>query len=184
MLLDQRPRAQGPKSNGTGSPLRTIVTPSDGRALAGRIVTKHFAAFRFDVEDGTLWRGAEQVPLTGKAASLLALFARPRRIVGVEVRDHVGGLARHARPARQRQSPRSGNPSGPWRRSPRIHDSSSQHRGAAIRSLPTCRKHARRARCEPLSEVARADFRQSRTRSWRRWPTRSMPSARRHAASC
>ena len=41
-----------------------------GRA-SGRIVTKHFSAFRFDVEDGTLWRGAEQVPLTGKAASLL-----------------------------------------------------------------------------------------------------------------
>ena len=34
-------------------------------------MTKHFSAFRFDVEDGTLWRGAEQVPLTGKAASLL-----------------------------------------------------------------------------------------------------------------
>jgi DNA-binding winged helix-turn-helix (wHTH) protein len=34
-------------------------------------VTKHFATFRFDVEDGTLWRGAEQIPLTGKAASLL-----------------------------------------------------------------------------------------------------------------
>jgi DNA-binding winged helix-turn-helix (wHTH) protein len=34
-------------------------------------VTKHFAAFRFDVDDGTLWRGAEQVPLTGKASSLL-----------------------------------------------------------------------------------------------------------------
>jgi DNA-binding winged helix-turn-helix (wHTH) protein len=35
------------------------------------LVTKHFATFRFDVEDGTLWQGAEQVPLTGKAASLL-----------------------------------------------------------------------------------------------------------------
>jgi DNA-binding winged helix-turn-helix (wHTH) protein len=34
-------------------------------------LTKHFSAFRFDVEDGTLWRGSEQVPLTGKAASLL-----------------------------------------------------------------------------------------------------------------
>ncbi len=34
-------------------------------------MTKHFAAFRFDVEDGTLWRGADEVPLTGKAASLL-----------------------------------------------------------------------------------------------------------------
>jgi predicted ATPase len=34
-------------------------------------VTTHFSTFRFDVEDGTLWRGAEQVPLTGKAASLL-----------------------------------------------------------------------------------------------------------------
>jgi DNA-binding winged helix-turn-helix (wHTH) protein len=34
-------------------------------------VTKHFANFRFDTEDGTLWRGAEQIPLTGKAASLL-----------------------------------------------------------------------------------------------------------------
>ena len=34
-------------------------------------MTKHFSTFRFDVEDGTLWRGAEQVPLTGKAASLL-----------------------------------------------------------------------------------------------------------------
>ncbi len=34
-------------------------------------MTKHFATFRFDVEDGTLWRGAEQIPLTGKAASLL-----------------------------------------------------------------------------------------------------------------
>jgi len=34
-------------------------------------VTKHFATFRFDIEDGTLWRGAEQIPLTGKAASLL-----------------------------------------------------------------------------------------------------------------
>jgi len=33
-------------------------------------VTKHFSAFRFDVEDG-LWRGAERIPLTGKAASLL-----------------------------------------------------------------------------------------------------------------
>lgn len=32
---------------------------------------KHFAAFRFDVDDGTLWRGADEVPLTGKAASLL-----------------------------------------------------------------------------------------------------------------
>ncbi len=35
------------------------------------LVTKHFATFRFDVEDGTLWRGGDQVPLTGKAASLL-----------------------------------------------------------------------------------------------------------------
>jgi DNA-binding winged helix-turn-helix (wHTH) protein len=34
-------------------------------------VTKQFATFRFEVEDGTLWRGAEQIPLTGKAASLL-----------------------------------------------------------------------------------------------------------------
>ena len=34
-------------------------------------MTKHFAAFRFDVDDGTLWRGADAVPLTGKAASLL-----------------------------------------------------------------------------------------------------------------
>ncbi len=34
-------------------------------------MTKHFATFRFDVEDGTLWRGAEQLRLTGKAASLL-----------------------------------------------------------------------------------------------------------------
>ena len=34
-------------------------------------MTKHFSTFRFDVDDGTLWRGAEQVPLTGKAASLL-----------------------------------------------------------------------------------------------------------------
>ena len=34
-------------------------------------MTKHFSTFRFDVADGTLWRGAEQVPLTGKAASLL-----------------------------------------------------------------------------------------------------------------
>ena len=37
----------------------------------GTFVTKHFAAFRFNVEDGTLWRGADEVPLTGKAASLL-----------------------------------------------------------------------------------------------------------------
>jgi DNA-binding winged helix-turn-helix (wHTH) protein len=35
------------------------------------VLTKQFAAYRFDVDDGTLWRGAEQVPLTGKAASLL-----------------------------------------------------------------------------------------------------------------
>jgi DNA-binding winged helix-turn-helix (wHTH) protein/predicted ATPase len=34
-------------------------------------VTKHFAPFSFNVDDGTLWRGAEQVPLTGKAAALL-----------------------------------------------------------------------------------------------------------------
>lgn len=34
-------------------------------------MTKHFATFRFNVEDGTLWRGADQVPLTGKAAALL-----------------------------------------------------------------------------------------------------------------
>ena len=34
-------------------------------------MTKQFAAFKFEVEDGTLWRGAEQIPLTGKAASLL-----------------------------------------------------------------------------------------------------------------
>ena len=37
----------------------------------GSLVTKHFAAFRFNGEDGTLWRGADAVPLTGKAASLL-----------------------------------------------------------------------------------------------------------------
>ncbi len=34
-------------------------------------MTKHFASFRFDAEEGTLWRGAQQIPLTGKAASLL-----------------------------------------------------------------------------------------------------------------
>jgi DNA-binding winged helix-turn-helix (wHTH) protein len=35
------------------------------------LVTKQFAAYRFEEDAGTLWRGAEQVPLTGKAASLL-----------------------------------------------------------------------------------------------------------------
>jgi len=34
-------------------------------------VTKHFDAFRFNIDDGTLWRGADQIPLTGKAAALL-----------------------------------------------------------------------------------------------------------------
>ncbi len=35
------------------------------------VVTKYFSTFKFDVEDGTLWQGAAEVPLTGKAASLL-----------------------------------------------------------------------------------------------------------------
>jgi predicted ATPase len=34
-------------------------------------VTTFFSSFRFNAEDGTLWRGAEAVPLTGKAAALL-----------------------------------------------------------------------------------------------------------------
>ena len=58
------------------APLSGLLWQLHGRAFS-RSVTKHFSAFRFDVEDGTLWRGVEQVPLTGKAASLLrCLVAR------------------------------------------------------------------------------------------------------------
>jgi DNA-binding winged helix-turn-helix (wHTH) protein len=32
---------------------------------------KYFSPFRFDLQEGTLWRGPEQLPLTGKAAALL-----------------------------------------------------------------------------------------------------------------
>jgi DNA-binding winged helix-turn-helix (wHTH) protein len=32
---------------------------------------KYFSPFRFDVDEGTLWHGPEQIPLTGKAAALL-----------------------------------------------------------------------------------------------------------------
>jgi DNA-binding winged helix-turn-helix (wHTH) protein len=46
--------------------------PATSTAVAAAaLVTKHFATFRFDVEDGTLWRGADEIPLTGKAVSLL-----------------------------------------------------------------------------------------------------------------
>ncbi len=73
MSLDQRPIPQGLKSNGTPVQPRRILAPSHkGQTRYSRVlVTKQFANFRFDVDDGTLWRGADEVPLTGKAASLL-----------------------------------------------------------------------------------------------------------------
>jgi len=55
-----------------GRPTYRDTFPESGKESSERaIVTKHFAAFRFDVEDGTLWRDADEIPLTGKAASLL-----------------------------------------------------------------------------------------------------------------
>ena len=61
----------GPKSNGTGWEARRIVGSFLWSNSGRERRTKQFAGFRFDADEGTLWRGAQQIPLTGKAASLL-----------------------------------------------------------------------------------------------------------------
>ena len=122
----------------------------------GRIVTKHFSAFRFDVEDG----------ISGGAPSRSPSPAKQRRSFAVC----------SAAPERGCRSLRSCRRSGPTRTSspitsksssgksvrllvtiPENPNSSGQHRGAAIRSSPRCRKHARRA-LRALERGARADF--------------------------
>ena len=85
-----------------------------------RAVTKQFAGFRFDADEGTLWRGAQQVPLTGKAASLLCCLLERAGSWLSKAAIMAACVAGHPRPAGQRQSARQGNPPGPRRHVPRL----------------------------------------------------------------
>ena len=145
-------------------------------------MTKHFSTFRFDVEDGTLWRGAEQVPLTGKAASLLRCLLGEGRLVGVQVHDHVGRLAGYARPAGEHQGAR---PRESARRS-----ATSPGTATFIKSAPgrgysfiadVSQPNAAVAADAP--SAARRRCSSTAGRSWRRSPMPSMPCARRRAGS-
>src|SRR5262245_19570329 len=52
---------------------------------------KHFAVFRFDEQDRSLWRGEQAVSLTGKARALLAclLAAHPNRVTKADILTRV-----------------------------------------------------------------------------------------------
>ena len=142
-------------------------------------MTKQFAEFRFDADEGTLWRGAQQIPLTGKAASLLwclleragswlsksAIMAAVWPDTHVQP-DNVKVLVREIRQAL-----------GDTSRDSRFIKSAPGRGYSFIAdvSQPAVSGGARPRASKPQSSSIAGP-------RWRRWPMRSMPSARLPAA--